>query len=185
MSDAITTLISSQEGGAALAIAIRSTFDRMAIAEEEIASAKRRFPREAEQVHRAFKILCPPPGLRGLSDEVFRAHARELVERVALGRGYAARHARRDDGGTRASEFPCSPRRDRVRGLRAPFRGDVPLPGEGAFRRIRESDRGLPRGSRGAARRIGQEGRGPGKADSPRAGDESRSWAHQSAAPGS
>jgi hypothetical protein len=62
---------------------VSETFDRMEVAEEEIASAKRRYKRIAHRINRAFKILWPTPGLRMFSTELYRAHARELIERVA------------------------------------------------------------------------------------------------------
>ena len=82
----------------------RSLFSLMEIAEQEIAAqatqlraTKRRylemgFSRECiEQLDQAiqrvtkqaFAILCPPELLRGKCPQVYRAHARELVRRVA------------------------------------------------------------------------------------------------------
>src|SRR5258708_3531856 len=72
-------------GGNEVASAVSFTFDCMKVAEEEIESAKLRFPLEVERADKAFKILCPPPCMRGLSDLVYRSHARELIERVVLG----------------------------------------------------------------------------------------------------
>jgi hypothetical protein len=61
------------------------TFDRVEIAEEEIRSVKRRFPARASEIHDAFAMLCPTEPLRDLSEDVFRFHCRELLERVAKG----------------------------------------------------------------------------------------------------
>jgi len=68
-----------------LARTIRSTFDRVDIAEEEIAAAKRRFPLCASAIHGAFALLCPTDLIRDLSDDVFRYHCKEILERVANG----------------------------------------------------------------------------------------------------
>lgn len=69
----------------ALARTVRVTFDRVEIAEEEIRTAKRQFPARASEIHGAFAILCPTEPLRDLSEDVFRFHCRELLERVAKG----------------------------------------------------------------------------------------------------
>ncbi len=60
---------------------VSGTFRRMGIAEEEIARAK--LSRALGQA--AFGVLCPPPLLRNKDDEVYRAHARELIARVRNG----------------------------------------------------------------------------------------------------
>ena len=54
---------------------VHGLFDLMKIAEEEIARGG------AD----AFAFLCPPPGFTSLDERVYRAHARELVERVKRG----------------------------------------------------------------------------------------------------
>ena len=66
--------------------AVQSTFRRMEIAEEEIEKAKSgASPEEAARVHETFKDLLPGPVLRPLSDDVYRAHARELCLRAKAG----------------------------------------------------------------------------------------------------
>jgi len=65
---------------------VQSTFRRMEIAEEEIAKAKSgASPEAAARVHEAFKDLVPGPALQPLSDDVYRAHARELCHRARAG----------------------------------------------------------------------------------------------------
>jgi hypothetical protein len=65
---------------------VQSTFRRMEIAEEEISKAKAgASPEEAARVHEAFKELAPGPALHPLSDDVYRAHARELCLRARAG----------------------------------------------------------------------------------------------------
>lgn len=68
-----------------LARTVRTTFDRMEIAEEEIEAAKTRHPKEAGVIHGAFGLLCPTDPIRDLSDESFRFHCREILDRVARG----------------------------------------------------------------------------------------------------
>ena len=68
-----------------LARTVRTTFERMEIAEEEIEAAKIRHPKESESIHRAFGLLCPSNPIRDLSDDVFRFHCREILDRVASG----------------------------------------------------------------------------------------------------
>lgn len=68
-----------------LARTVRTTFDRVDIAEEEIRAAKRRFPTCASEIHAAFALLCPTEPLRDLSEDVFRFHCKEILERVANG----------------------------------------------------------------------------------------------------
>jgi hypothetical protein len=65
--------------------AIDYTFTCMTIAEEEIAAAKRRYKRVAGRVNGAFVVLMPSAPLKGFSVELYRVHARELLERVARG----------------------------------------------------------------------------------------------------
>ena len=65
---------------------VKSTFRRMEIAEEEIARAKKgASPEVAARVHEAFKDLVPGAALQPLSDDVYRAHARELCLRAKAG----------------------------------------------------------------------------------------------------
>lgn len=56
---------------------ISKTFRLMEIAEEEIAAAG--------DPEGAFEILCPPPSLRDLREDLYRAHARELLRRHCAG----------------------------------------------------------------------------------------------------
>ena len=58
-------------------------FDLMGIAEEEIAAAKHRYRRASKRVHAAFGVLYPTGDMSKCGDRLYRAHARELVERVA------------------------------------------------------------------------------------------------------
>jgi hypothetical protein len=62
-----------------------SLFHLMAIAETEILAAKKRHPSAAPRLHAAFAICAPPGALRPLAEQVYRAHVRELLERVAAG----------------------------------------------------------------------------------------------------
>ena len=64
---------------------IANSFRRMTVAEDEIRAAKARHPRKAAKLDQAFRYLCPPALLGGLDDMVYRAHAREILERVAKG----------------------------------------------------------------------------------------------------
>jgi len=56
----------------------------MELAEEEIAAAKKAHPLEADLMHRAFAVMCPSAVLRDGGEEIYRAHCRELLERVHL-----------------------------------------------------------------------------------------------------
>lgn len=67
------------------AATIRLTFRAMEIAEEEIAACTDRHPLASRAVHEAFGILCPNELLREASDRLYRAHCRELLDRVAAG----------------------------------------------------------------------------------------------------
>lgn len=64
---------------------ISRAFDLMAVAEEEIERAKRLHPEKAEALHASFGILYPGDLARYGSDRLYRAHARELLDRVARG----------------------------------------------------------------------------------------------------
>lgn len=60
---------------------VNGVFDCMAVAEEIIKAANL-----TPEVNRAvFGIMCPSDVLRGKSMDVYRAHARELVERAKVG----------------------------------------------------------------------------------------------------
>jgi hypothetical protein len=69
----------------ALPVGIAGTFALMGIAEELIAEYKRAFPAWASLFDKAFLALCPPPGFSRLDPRVYRAHAREVLERFAEG----------------------------------------------------------------------------------------------------
>ena len=64
---------------------ISGAFRRMEIAEDEIAAAKTRWPLQAHGLHQAFRILVPSSLIQELSDDVYRSHCRQLLERVAAG----------------------------------------------------------------------------------------------------
>ena len=70
-------------GGAGRVIA--DTFRRMEIAEEEISAARESHPDASTRLEAAFGALVPTEPLSGLSDELYRHHARELLERAAAG----------------------------------------------------------------------------------------------------
>lgn len=67
--------------------AIAKVFALMGVAEEEILAAKRRTRDAAarKRAHDAFKHLAPPEGMSALADWVYRAHARELLDRALAG----------------------------------------------------------------------------------------------------
>jgi hypothetical protein len=67
--------------------AIGSAFHCMDLAEEEIALAKSDYPVFEAQIHDAFRHLCPTEPLRGLSDDVYRHHCREILQRIVNGEG--------------------------------------------------------------------------------------------------
>jgi hypothetical protein len=61
-------------------------FERMEWAEEEIAAAQARHPRHADRIWHSFSLLVPNSGLERMSYErVYRAHCREILDRVAAG----------------------------------------------------------------------------------------------------
>lgn len=61
-------------------------FEAMEWAEEEIRSARRRHPRQADIIHHAFGVLAPRNIGPDMGTEfVYRGHVRELLERVATG----------------------------------------------------------------------------------------------------
>lgn len=75
MSDVLGPRLSNVLGG---------TFRRMDIAEREIREAMERHPERAQDIDRnAFALLCPSEVLATVSDEVYRRHVRELLERFA------------------------------------------------------------------------------------------------------
>lgn len=61
-------------------------FERMAWAEDEIRQAQARHPQQADTLYHSFSLLSGAEGSERMSVEpVYRAHARELLERVAIG----------------------------------------------------------------------------------------------------
>lgn len=76
-----------------LPAAVTGIFDLMGTAEDEIAAALETETDAKKRVgiNGAFRYLCPPPGMTTLDERVYRAHARELVERCRNG-------AKLDDG---------------------------------------------------------------------------------------
>jgi hypothetical protein len=73
------------EFGGGLGSTISGLFRRMGLAEDEIDGAKRRDPGNAERIHGAFRYLQPTESLQGKVDDLYRAHCRELIARVAAG----------------------------------------------------------------------------------------------------
>jgi hypothetical protein len=67
--------------------AIDQTFRRMDIAEQEIARAQRRHPKDKDRIFQLFRLLCPTPPLAHVLDDIYRSHCREII----------ARAVRRDD----------------------------------------------------------------------------------------
>lgn len=55
----------------------------MDIAEDEIAAGKLRYPLQADLINDSFRYLVPTECVH--TDTLFRAHAREIVDRVAKG----------------------------------------------------------------------------------------------------
>lgn len=59
-------------------------FDRMAWAEDEIAQAQARHPEHADKIYHSFALLSGDEAAARMSVEaVYRAHAREILDRVA------------------------------------------------------------------------------------------------------
>ncbi len=57
-------------------------FDLMEIAEEVIKEEKRKHPRDAANIDRAFLAACPSDGLRACGENLYRAHVREMCDRL-------------------------------------------------------------------------------------------------------
>jgi hypothetical protein len=68
---------------------ISGVFKRMEIAEQEIAAAQERHPQKADLLWECFAMCKPPDLLNDKSDVMYRAHCRELLERVAAGENVA------------------------------------------------------------------------------------------------
>lgn len=61
-------------------------FDRIAWAEDEIAQAASRHPEQADAIYHSFSLLSGGNAAERMSVEaIYRAHAREILERVAHG----------------------------------------------------------------------------------------------------
>jgi hypothetical protein len=68
---------------------ISGIFKRMDIAEEEIEAAQERHPEKADLLWECFAMCKPPELLGDKSDSLYRAHCRELLERVVAGEDVA------------------------------------------------------------------------------------------------
>lgn len=71
--------------GADLVSEMSSAFEAMEWAEDEIVQAQRRHPTAADRIWHSFKLLVPTHPLSSRAEVVYRAHCRELLERVAAG----------------------------------------------------------------------------------------------------
>lgn len=65
--------------------AFDSAFTLMETAEEEIAAAQERHPEAADRLWHSFRLLTPPNEGFMQREPAYRAHCRELLERVAKG----------------------------------------------------------------------------------------------------
>lgn len=65
-------------------LGLSGIFERMDIAEEEIATARKRHPHSSDQLYHSFHLLVPTHE-RMEYEPVYRAHCRELLDRVAAG----------------------------------------------------------------------------------------------------
>lgn len=74
--------------GAPLSNTIAHAFDLMRVAEEEIATAKRRHPRIARRLHASFMLLVPDL-LSSAPESLYRKHCVELLGRVKSGKDVA------------------------------------------------------------------------------------------------
>ncbi len=70
-----------------LAPTVRTIFERMEIAEEEIQRAQVIYPHKADRIWDSFTYLRPSPILIPHTSHLYRAHVRELITRVALADG--------------------------------------------------------------------------------------------------
>ncbi|TDD49011.1 hypothetical protein [Saccharopolyspora elongata] len=65
---------------------MEDVFERIRWADEEIENARARHPQHADKLWHSNMLLTPNPGLESMKKEfVFRAHCRELLDRVAAG----------------------------------------------------------------------------------------------------
>jgi hypothetical protein len=60
-------------------------FGAMEVAEKEIRDAQNRYPGAADRIRRSFMLLTPTTDLLTRNELVYRAHCRELLDRVAAG----------------------------------------------------------------------------------------------------
>lgn len=71
---------------ASFALSFGAIFDRIGWAEDEIAQAVTRHPEQADAIYHSFSLLSGGDAAERMSVEaVYRAHAREILERVARG----------------------------------------------------------------------------------------------------
>jgi hypothetical protein len=63
---------------------LSGVFEQMDWAEDEIKAAQKRHPATADLLYHSFKLLCAPHELMA-KEHVYRAHCRELLDRVAAG----------------------------------------------------------------------------------------------------
>lgn len=70
--------------GTGLGSLLSGLFEQMEWAEDEIQAAQRRHPAARDMLYHSFKLLCQPHELMK-KEHVYRAHCRELLERVAAG----------------------------------------------------------------------------------------------------
>ena len=74
--------------GAGMADAMHRVFEfAIPIAEEEIAAAIERWPLREPTLHIGFALLHPGGVLADCPERIYRAHCRELLERIATGEG--------------------------------------------------------------------------------------------------
>lgn len=69
----------------ALGNVISTCFSDMEIAEQEIAGAQKRHPAQADLIWQAFKYLMPTKLLSPKTETLYRAHCREILDRIAEG----------------------------------------------------------------------------------------------------
>lgn len=70
-----------------MAPTVRSIFEQMEIAEEEIETAQAKYPHKAEEIWRSFTYLRPTPLLYRCTPHLYRAHAREIIGRIIQTQG--------------------------------------------------------------------------------------------------
>lgn len=81
-----TTTDAAAEILASIGLDFGAIFDRIGWAEDEIAQGAKRHPEHADRIYHSFALLSGGDAAARMGVEaVYRAHARELVERVARG----------------------------------------------------------------------------------------------------